>query len=277
LWQTWGNTREKRGNFGCGARSNAVYFHLTERTPMRFRCTLSFFRDAAAPGAAFAQARIFIRKKQGFRVVTLTRVLDHPWALAFLPMAHAGDRAARAHAHVTKRGARREALKNVPRCSGWPGGMLDVIPDARFCPQPDHLLRYSERGEGGAGHGVARAVLARTMRNVRVIYASCPRRAGSLQSARASCRRLMAPVRHPGRPLFARRGAELDSGWRPSYPPTEGNAAFDVGRKEDLRSRSEFCPRRANSVAQGANRLPSGVCTMRAPELQLPRALGNWR
>ncbi|MDB5805870.1 MAG: hypothetical protein JWN73_3192 [Betaproteobacteria bacterium] len=123
-------------------------------------------------------------QSQDFRVVTLTRVLDHPWALAFLPDGRmlVTERPGRMRI-VSKEGRVSEPLKNVPAVqAGGQGGMLDVILDADFARSHTIYFAYSERGEGGAGTAVARAVLGENdLRDVKVIYRQQPKVGGSLQ------------------------------------------------------------------------------------------------
>jgi len=152
---------------------------------MRFRRTLSLLSGCLLLLAtAFAQAQDIHSEKQDFRVVTLTSVLDHPWSLAFLPDGRmlVTERPGRMRI-VTKEGRVGEALKNVPAGqAGGQGGMLDVILDLDFSRNRTLYFAYSERGEGGAGTAVARAVLEEGgLRDVKVIYRQLPKVRGSLQ------------------------------------------------------------------------------------------------
>jgi len=134
--------------------------------------------------AASTHAQEIHSEKQDFRVVTLTRVLDHPWALAFLPDGRmlVTERAGRLRI-ISKEGRVGEALRNVPAAqAGGQGGMLDVILDMDFAGNRTIYFAYSERGQGGAGTAVARAVLEEDgLRDIKVIYRQLPKVRGSLQ------------------------------------------------------------------------------------------------
>ena len=112
-----------------------------------------------APGAA--QERIFESEKQRFRVTTITRGLEHPWGLAFLP-----DGAML----VTERPGRlrliREGVLDPVPIAGVPevaasgqGGLLDVVLHPEFARTRLVYLSYAGKGRGGAGTEVARARL----------------------------------------------------------------------------------------------------------------------
>ena len=156
---------------------------------MRFRRAFSLLAGCFLLLATAAGAQEIHSQAQDFRVVTLTRVLDHPWALAFLPDGRmlVTERPGRMRI-VTKEGRVGEALKNVPAVqAGGQGGMLDVILDHDFARNRTIYFAYSERGEGGAGTAVARAVLGESelrdnaLSKVRVIYRQQPKVRGSLQ------------------------------------------------------------------------------------------------
>ena len=112
-----------------------------------------------APGAA--QDRIFESEKQRFRVTTITRGLEHPWGLAFLP-----DGAML----VTERPGRLRLIRDgvldpvpivgVPEvAASGQGGLLDVVLHPEFARTRLVYLSYAGKGRGGAGTEVARARL----------------------------------------------------------------------------------------------------------------------
>jgi glucose/arabinose dehydrogenase len=113
----------------------------------------------AAPGGA--QDRVFESEKQRFRVATVTRGLEHPWSLAFLP-----DGAML----VTERPGRlrliRDGVLDPVPVAGVPevaasgqGGLLDVVLHPEFARTRLVYLSYAGKGRGGAGTEVARARL----------------------------------------------------------------------------------------------------------------------
>lgn len=140
---------------------------------------LFLFALAATTGAQEIQS-----EKQKFRVVTLTKLLDHPWGLAFLPDGRMLVTERPGHMRiVTKEGRVSEPLKNVPPVrAGGQGGMLDVALDLDFARNHTIYFAYSEAGEGGAGTAVTRAVLEEdALSEVKVIYRQRPKTSGSLQ------------------------------------------------------------------------------------------------
>ena len=132
-----------------------------------------------APGAA--QDRIFESEKQRFRVTTITRGLEHPWGLAFLP-----DGAML----VTERPGRlrliREGVLDPVPIAGVPevaasgqGGLLDVVLHPEFARTRLVYLSYAGKGRGGAGTEVARARLTdRRLEGLETIFAVEPKSRG---------------------------------------------------------------------------------------------------
>jgi glucose/arabinose dehydrogenase len=116
-----------------------------------------------------------------FRVETVARGLEHPWALAFLPDGRIilTERAGRVRI-VEASGKLSAPLDGVPevRAAGQ-GGLLDVTVDPRFTENRFVYLSYAEPGDGGAGTAVARARLGEgRLENVQVIYRQQPKTAG---------------------------------------------------------------------------------------------------
>ncbi len=132
-----------------------------------------------APGAA--QERIFESEKQRFGVTTITRGLEHPWGLAFLP-----DGAML----VTERPGRlrliREGVLDPVPIAGVPevaasgqGGLLDVVLHPEFARTRLVYLSYAGKGRGGAGTEVARARLTdRRLEGLETIFAVEPKSRG---------------------------------------------------------------------------------------------------
>lgn len=116
-----------------------------------------------------------------FRVETLTRGLEHPWAVAFLPD---GDflvterpgrlRLVRADGSLVE-----EPVSGLPeiRAQGQ-GGLLDVALHPLFASNRLVYISYNEPGPGGAGTAVARGRLdGMTLRDVEVIFRLLPKSA----------------------------------------------------------------------------------------------------
>ncbi|HEU4340901.1 MAG TPA: PQQ-dependent sugar dehydrogenase, partial [Candidatus Binatia bacterium] len=97
------------------------------------------------------------------RVETVSKGLENPWALAFLPEGRmlVTERPGRLRL-VDRDGRISKPLDGVPRVSArGQGGLLDVVLDPRFDKNRLVYLSYAEPGEGNtAGTAVARARLA---------------------------------------------------------------------------------------------------------------------
>jgi glucose/arabinose dehydrogenase len=116
-----------------------------------------------------------------FRVETVARGLEHPWALAFLPDGRiiVTERPGRVRLVETS-GKLSAPLAGVPevRAAGQ-GGLLDVTLDPQFAENRFVYLSYAEPGEGGAGTAVARGRLEEgRLEDVRVIYRQQPKTGG---------------------------------------------------------------------------------------------------
>jgi glucose/arabinose dehydrogenase len=116
-----------------------------------------------------------------FRVETVARGLEHPWAFAFLPDGRimVTERPGRVRL-VEKSGKLSAPLAGVPevRAAGQ-GGLLDVTLDPQFVENRFVYLSYAEPGEGGAGTAVARGRLGEgRLEDVRVIYRQQPKTGG---------------------------------------------------------------------------------------------------
>lgn len=122
-------------------------------------------------------------ERERFRVTTITRELDHPWALAFLPdgrmLVTERDGDLR---YVGKDGKPSAPIKGVPRVqASGQGGLLDVVLDKDFGANQTLYLSYAEPGQGGAGTAVARARLAEgELQDVKVIFRQSPKVSGGL-------------------------------------------------------------------------------------------------
>jgi aldose sugar dehydrogenase len=117
------------------------------------------------------------------RVQTITRGLEHPWALAFLPDGRmlVTERPGQVRI-VTTDGRLSEPLAGVPRVQArGQGGLLDVVLDPRVTENRLVYLAYAEPGEGRtAGTAVARGRLGDgRLEDVRVIYQQQPKVEGA--------------------------------------------------------------------------------------------------
>ena len=137
---------------------------------------------ALAGHLAAAADPVIASKEHDFRVVTVTRGLEYPWGLAFLPD---GRRL------VTERPGRLRlvgpdgALDPRP-VQGLPpvavqgqGGLLDVALHPRFAENGLVYLSYAARGEGGIGTEAARGRLVDyRLENVEVLFRQQPKSGG---------------------------------------------------------------------------------------------------
>lgn len=132
----------------------------------------------AAALALPAAAQTIRSAEHAFRVVTLVRGLEQPWALAFLPDGRM---------LVTEKAGRLRIVKDGrldPRpVAGLPevamvgqGGLMDVAPHPRFKENGLVYLSFAARGAEGVGTEVARGRLAgHRLEDVQVIFRQSPK------------------------------------------------------------------------------------------------------
>ncbi|HEX6572014.1 MAG TPA: PQQ-dependent sugar dehydrogenase [Steroidobacteraceae bacterium] len=137
-----------------------------------------------ATGACAAEpaAEVVSTEKAKVRLETVTRGLERPWGLAFLPDGRAlvTEKAGRLRI-VGKDGALGEPLEGVPQVdTTGQGGLLDVVLDPAFAQNQTIFLSFAQpRGEGQNATAVARARLgANGLEDVRVIFQQQPAMTG---------------------------------------------------------------------------------------------------
>ena len=120
------------------------------------------------------------------QVQTVVGVLDHPWAVAFLPGGRflVTERPGRLRV-VESDGTLRPPVAGLPAvAAGGQGGLLDVVTDSRFAANGTIYFCFSEPGPNGTnGTALARARLSddRTrLEDVRVIFSQQPKVASRL-------------------------------------------------------------------------------------------------
>nr|WP_244471070.1 PQQ-dependent sugar dehydrogenase [Microvirga massiliensis] len=141
----------------------------------------------AAPNLAQAQQgqeRMVTTQTGKVRVETLTRGLEHPWAIAFLPDGRmlVTERPGRLRV-VTKDGKLSAPLTGVPKVfAQGQGGLLDVVLAPDFASSRLVYLTFAEPGEGGtAGTAVARGQLNEAttgLEDLKVIFRQEPKERG---------------------------------------------------------------------------------------------------
>src|SRR5689334_5271170 len=120
---------------------------------MRPQWMKSFAAACLLACAGLAMAQEVTSERERFRIVTVTRDLDHPWSLAFLPdgrmLVTERDGNLR---YIGKDGKASAPIANVPKVfASGQGGLLDVVPDAGFANNQTIYLSYAEAGQGAAG------------------------------------------------------------------------------------------------------------------------------
>jgi glucose/arabinose dehydrogenase len=125
---------------------------------------------------------VIASEEHSFRVVTVTRGLEYPWGLAFLPD---GRRLVTERPGRLRLVAADGALDPRP-VDGLPplavhgqGGLLDVALHPQFAENRWVYLSYAARGKGGVGTEVARGQLVdHRLENVEVLYRQQPKSGG---------------------------------------------------------------------------------------------------
>ena len=120
--------------------------------------------------------------KVALDVQTITKGLEHPWGLAFLPDKRmlVTERPGRLRV-VGPDGRLSEPLTGVPQVyASGQGGLLDVALSPTFDKDRLVYLSFAESGEGGAGTAVARGQLGdRGLEKTQVIWRQQPKVSGS--------------------------------------------------------------------------------------------------
>lgn len=109
-----------------------------------------------------ASARVFETEEALVHAEILTRGLENPWALAFLPDGAAIVTERPGRMRILADGRLSAPLAGVPRvAASGQGGLLDIVLDPDFERTSRVYFTFSEPGDGGAGTAVARATLVR--------------------------------------------------------------------------------------------------------------------
>jgi glucose/arabinose dehydrogenase len=139
---------------------------------------------AAVVAPAVVRAQEILRSsKANYRLVTLARDLEQPWAIAFLPDGRIliTERPGRLRLFANGR-LERIPLAGVPKVyARGQGGLLDVCLHPQFAQNRLLYLSYSGEGQGGAATVVVRAELGDGgLRGVATVFEALPRASGSL-------------------------------------------------------------------------------------------------
>ncbi|MEA2811902.1 MAG: aldose sugar dehydrogenase [Rhodospirillaceae bacterium] len=148
----------------------------------RRRFVLTATSALAAPAVTSAQETLKSAKAT-YRLVTLSRDLEQPWSLAFLPDGRIliTERPGRLRVFANGR-LERTPLSGVPKVHARSqAGLLDVCLHPGFAQNRVLYLSYVTDGPGGAVTTAARAELGDGgLRNVTPIFEALPRRQGNL-------------------------------------------------------------------------------------------------
>jgi len=148
----------------------------------RRRFVLTATSALAAPAVTSAQETLKSAKAT-YRLVTLSRDLEQPWSLAFLPDGRIliTERPGRLRVFANGR-LERTPLSGVPKVyARSQAGLLDVCLHPGFAQNRVLYLSYITDGPGGAVTTAARAELGDGgLRNVTPIFEALPRRQGNL-------------------------------------------------------------------------------------------------
>ena len=131
---------------------------------------------------AGADGRVFESERQRFRLTVVTRGLEHPWSLAFLPDGTMLVTERPGRLRVIRDGTLDPApVSGVPEvAAAGQGGLLDVLPHPRFRENRLVYLSYAGTGRGGAGTEVVRGRLsAGRLEGLETIFAVRPKSGGS--------------------------------------------------------------------------------------------------
>ncbi|WP_291606037.1 PQQ-dependent sugar dehydrogenase [Bradyrhizobium sp.] len=148
-----------------------------------------------------AQTKTVTVKTGTVQIETVSRGLEHPWALAFLPDGRilVSERPGRLRV-VSKDGALSQPLQGVPNVfARGQGGLLDLALAPDFAEERLVYLTFAEPGDGGkAGTALARARLneaATALEQFEVVFRQLPKVNG--------------PNHFGGRIVFARDGTHV--------------------------------------------------------------------
>lgn len=151
---------------------------MSARRKLALLCTL-MLAAAAVPGAN-GQDRPVLRSATEagpVSVIEVTRGLEHPWSLAFLPDGRmlVTERPGRLRV-VDARGRLSDPIRGVPAVHAiGQGGLLDVVVAPDFARNRTLFLSYAEPSGNGGRTAIARGELhGDTLRNLQVIFRQSP-------------------------------------------------------------------------------------------------------
>ncbi|MFO7640492.1 MAG: PQQ-dependent sugar dehydrogenase [Candidatus Competibacteraceae bacterium] len=136
----------------------------------------------AALAVAHAAEPVLASAEHAFRVSIMTRGLEHPWGLAFLPDGRwlVTERPGRLRLVAADGTLDPRPVEGLPAIAAHgQGGLLDVALHPRFTENGWVYLSYAARGLGGIGTEVARGRLTdHRLENVEVLFQQEPKSGG---------------------------------------------------------------------------------------------------
>lgn len=135
---------------------------------------------------ALAQSRDLDTQKVKVRADVVTKDLEHPWGLAFLPDGGALVTERPGRIRILTKSGLSKPVAGVPKVAvGGEGGLLDIAIARDFEKSGTIFFAYAEPGKGGASTAVARARLVRRganprLEDVKVIFAVAPKSQASV-------------------------------------------------------------------------------------------------
>ncbi|HKO87296.1 MAG TPA: PQQ-dependent sugar dehydrogenase [Burkholderiales bacterium] len=122
-------------------------------------------------------------EEERFRVVVMTRGLEHPWCVAFLPDGRmlVTERPGRLRVVGADGALMPQPVEGIPEVvTGGQAGLFDVALHPRYAQNGLVYLSYAERGEGGASTALMRARLVESpgkfrLEDRRVIFSMRPK------------------------------------------------------------------------------------------------------
>ena len=208
---------------------------------LRRRFALTAFSSLAAPTVVGAQETLK-SAKAGYRLVTLSRDLEQPWSIAFLPDGRMliSERPGRLRVFANGK-LERTPLACVPKVhASGQGGLLDICLHPGFAQNRVLYLSYISDGPGGPVTMAARAELGDGgLRNSRRF--SRPHRAAGATSisTRAASRSIPRPA-GSGRSSMGPKGGDelniLKAGANYCWPLVTYGVNYDGSKITDTRS-----------------------------------------
>ena len=154
---------------------------------MRPRIAAVSFLIPAALAALHAFAQTQRSEEHAFRVVELTRGLEQPWSLAFLPDGRmlVTEKAGRLRFVGKDFKLDPQPVAGLPQATvQGQGGLMDVALHPRFGDNGLLYLSYAARGEGGVSTELARGRLAgHRLEDVQVLFRQMPNSEVSVTTA----------------------------------------------------------------------------------------------